>query len=70
MAMDRGILKTCRKSSKLRVSPMLSMMMPRKSGIHDGWNHVAVAGSHKARPAPPTTQTGKKFVSALKIFSM
>jgi hypothetical protein len=44
-------------------------MIPRKSGIHVGWNHVAVEGFHKAKNAPPTTQTGKKFASVMKNFS-
>ena len=68
-AMDLGIWITRRKSSKLSVNPMLSMMMPRKRGIHVGWNHVAVVGSQRERQAPPTTQAGKKFASVMKNFS-
>jgi len=30
---------------------------------------VAVSGFHKARPAPVSTQTGKRLASVTKIFS-
>ena len=69
-AIDRGVLSTLRKSSKSSVSPMLSIMIPRKRGIHVGWNHVAVVGSHKARAAPLITHTGNALARVMKSFSI
>lgn len=49
---------------------MLSMMMPRNRGIQSGWNHIAVAGCHKARAAPVKTHMGKALARLRKTLSM
>lgn len=65
-----GIRPTARKSSKVSVSPMPSMMMARPHTIHGPLNQVNHAGWKKAMMPPASTHTGKAFVSRVSTRDM
>ena len=56
------------KSSKPSVMPMLSMMMPRPSGMSGPLNHVNSSGRTSASPVAASTHSGNALVSAASSF--
>jgi len=63
-----GIIKTSRKSAKVRVIPIPSIMIPKPTGTHlssvpgiSPRNHVKCSGTNHAHPVPKKVHNQKKF---------